>query len=302
MSSEIDLGKYLNPKVVSTVKRLDLQAKCIIEGFISGRHKSPFHGFSTDFSEHRRYNEGDPIKDIDWNVFGKTERYYIKKYQAETNLECTLMVDISSSMGYKHEDSDVSKLDYAVFLAAALSYLNIRQQDSVALITFDDKLCSYLKPKSKKTHLMSIIKTLANAQTSTATSFQNSLMNALSLIKHRGIVVVISDFLGDTENALKALQQLRYRKNDVVVFHVLDKAELDLPFSSMAKFIDTEDKSEIIANADQIRKAYKEEIDAFIERIRTECVKLNANYLQINTSQPFDYALEEFLMQRKKLF
>ena len=135
--------------MVSAVQRLDLQAKCIVEGFIAGRHRSPFHGFSSQFSEHRKYNEGDPIKDIDWNVYAKTERHYIKKYEAETNLDCTLCVDVSSSMGYRHDDSEVSKLDYAIFLSAAIAYMLTKQQDSVGLITFDQDLCDYIRPKSK---------------------------------------------------------------------------------------------------------------------------------------------------------
>ncbi|MCM8543203.1 MAG: DUF58 domain-containing protein [Lentisphaeraceae bacterium] len=301
--SESDLGKYLDPKVVSAVQRLDLQAKCIIEGFISGRHRSPFHGFSSQFSEHRKYNIGDPIKDIDWNVYAKTERHYIKKYEAETNLDCNICVDISSSMGYQHEDSEVSKLEYAIYLTAAISYMLTKQSDSVGLITFDQDLCHYIRPKSKKTHLTSIINTLAKVKTEKTSDFKAALPQTLKLLKHRGLVVIFSDFLGDTESALNAISMLRCRKNDVIVFQVMDRAEIDLPFSYMANFVDTENNEiQIKAKAESIRKAYQEEIQTFIKHIENECTKIGVTHVLLNTSDSFDKALEQFILKRSRCF
>ncbi|NQZ57854.1 MAG: DUF58 domain-containing protein [Lentisphaeraceae bacterium] len=299
--AESDLGKYLNPKVVNAVARLDLQAKCIVEGFISGRHRSPFHGFSSQFSEHRKYNTGDPIKDIDWNVYAKTEKYYIKKYEAETNLACTMCVDISSSMGYKHEDSDVSKLEYAIYLTAAISYMLTKQQDSVGLITFDEELCHYIRPKSKLSHLSTILSTLANVKTEKPSNFGATLPQVLKFMRNRGLVVVCSDFLGDTDEAISALQMLRCKKNDVIVFHILDQAELDLPFDTLAQFVDSENNElQVQAKAESIRKSYKEEIAKFTGKVKDECDKLGISYQLLSTIDPFDKALQEFIMARKR--
>jgi uncharacterized protein (DUF58 family) len=301
--AEADLGKYLNPKIVNAVKRLDLQAKCIVDGFLSGRHRSPFHGFSSQFSEHRRYNEGDPIKDIDWNVYAKTEKHFIKKYEAETNLECHICVDVSSSMGYKHEQSDVSKLEYAIFLAAAISYMITQQQDCVGLITFDNQLCHYIRPKSKKTHLATIITTLSQTKTLEQTNFSSALPKTLKLLNHRGLIVFCSDFLGDTEAALQTLATLRCRRNDIIVFQILDQAEIDLPFNYLANFVDTENNEvQVKAKAENIRKAYKEEINQFTSHIHNECEKMGVSHLLLSSSDPFDKALEEFLIKRKRCF
>ena len=299
--AEEGLSKYLDPAVVNSVKRLDLQARCIVEGFISGRHRSPFHGFSTTFSEHRKYNSGDPIKDIDWNVYARTERHYIKKYEAETNLECMLIVDTSKSMAYRSAYSEVSKLEYSVLVAAALSYMLIKQQDSVGLMTFDSKLCHFLKPGSKLSQLKKILAILSTARQTEGTSYMDGLGKSLGLIKHRGLVVFFSDFLGDTEEAFKVLRMLRFKKHDVVVFHMFDPAELDLPFEDMGRFVDSEDSSQFLtANADQIREAYREEIEQFIGTVKKECEALKANYIQVRSSEPFDKVIQEFLLHRKQ--
>lgn len=300
---DLDLGKYLNPGVVSAVERLDLQAKCIVEGFTAGRHRSPFHGFSSTFSEHRRSNIGDPIKDIDWNVYAKTEKHFIKKYEAETDLHCYIVMDISSSMGYKHENSEVSKLNYGIFLAAAISYMITKQQDSIGLITFDNELCHYIRPKSKMTHLTNIITTLSQVKTSKETNFTSSLPNSIKLMKQKGLVVLITDMLGDTEAALQTLQMLRCKKHDVIVFQILDEAELKLPFKEMSSFIDTENNDlHVKAKADEISQAYQDEINTFTNSIKAECEKIGASYLLLSTSDPFDKALGEFLLKRRSCF
>jgi uncharacterized protein (DUF58 family) len=303
MADESGFGKYLNPKDVIPVQRLDLQAKCIVEGFISGRHQSPHHGLSSQFSEHRKYNTGDPIKHVDWNVYAKTERHYIKKYEDETNLECTICIDTSSSMGYKHEDSDIAKLDYAILLAAAISHMLTKQQDSVGLITFDQELCQYIRSRSKLSHLADIINSLANIKADKKTDFKTALPQAIKLLNHRGLIVIFSDFLGETEAAIQALAMMRHRKNNIVVFHIMDQAELDLPFSNVTQFIDSENNElQVKANADDIKKAYKAEIDAFTKHVENECCKIGISYLLLSTSEPFDKALQEFLIKRQKCF
>ena len=259
--AEVDLGKYLNPEVVSTIDRLDLQAQSIVEGFFVGRHRSPFQGFSSTFSEHRRYNHGDPVKDIDWNVYAKTERHFIKKYEAETDLNCYICVDISSSMAYKSDGSELSKLDYASLVAAAIAYLLIKQQDNVGLITFDNELCHYMRPKSKTSHLFDILTTLSKVKATSKTQFSTSIPKALKLMKQKGLVIFVSDMLGDTDSAIQTLQMLRCKKHDVIAFQILDRAEMELPFSSMGNFVDVENESlNIRAKAKDIRQIYEDEI------------------------------------------
>jgi uncharacterized protein (DUF58 family) len=301
--SEMDLGKYLNPQVVSTIKRLDLQAKCIIEGFISGRHRSPFQGFSSQFSEHRRYHHGDPIKDIDWNVYAKTEKHFIKKYEAETDLDCYLCVDTSSSMNYKHKNSNVSKLDYAIYLSAALAYMIIKQQDNVGLVTFDNTVTQYHRPKSTLKQLAQIITALEDTTQSKASDFTLALPQILKLFKHKGLIILFSDFLGDTEAALKSLAMMRGKKHDIIVFHVLDQAEIDLPFDDLTEFVDIENTATTVtAKAGDIRDQYKKEIQNFTQYLQNECENMGVSYLQLSTTEPFDKALEQFLLKRKRCF
>jgi len=297
---ETNLTKYLQPQVIQKIARLDVQAKCIVEGFISGLHRSPFHGFSTEFSEHRKYVEGDDIKYIDWNVYGKTDRHYIKKFEAQTNLECTLLVDVSKSMAYRYAGDSVSKLEYAIFLAAAMSYLMVKQHDSVGLVTFDNLLRAYVRPQSKPSQLTTIIGLLAKTKTSEVTDFSATLGRITGLLKHRGLVVILSDFLGDIDGAIEGLKRLRFKGNDIIAFHILDRAELDLPFQGNSLFIDSENPDhQVVAQADQIRRQYRQEIGRFLARVRDECANLRVHYLGLNTAQAFDVALREFLMERR---
>ena len=295
------LGKYLNPEIVSAVKRLDLQAKCIVDGYLSGRHHSPNHGFSTQFSEHRSYIKGDPLKDIDWKVYARSNKYTVRKYEAETNLECTLIVDISSSMGFKHEKSSFSKLEYAICLSAALSLLLTKQQDSVGLITFDNKVRHYIRPASKRSHLMSILNTLVQVETGEPTIYADSLPSAVSLLRHRGLVVLFTDLLGDTESALKTLQILSHQKHDVIVFQIFDPIEIDLNYDSLMDFQDTENSNtHIIAHPEQIKQAYRAEINKFIEATKTSCENARITYCFMSSAEPFDKAIQEFMKRRSR--
>jgi uncharacterized protein (DUF58 family) len=291
--------QYLKPEVIQRIARLDLQARCIAEGFLSGLHRSALHGFSTEFSEHRKYTPGDSIRFIDWQVYGRTDRLYVRKYEAQTNLECSLLVDISKSMGYRHESSSVSKLEYAIYLAAAMSYLMVNQQDSVGLATFDNMLRTYIRPNAKPRQLSTIIGNLAATRPSETTEFKTCFPRIASLLRHKGLVVLFSDFLGDIDDLVHGLHRLRHKGHDVIVFHILDPAELDLPFTRSSRFIDTEDSSsQVQAEADQIRAAYREEINAFTDRVKDECTKQRVQYLLLNTAQPFDVALQHFLIER----
>ena len=226
--------KYLKPEVIRQVARLDLRAKFIVEGFIAGLHASPFHGFSVEFSEHRKYTAGDNISDIDWNVYAKTDRFYIKKFQAETNLTGYLVMDLSGSMGYTYRQ-ELTKFEYGISLAAALCYLMIHQQDPVGLIAFDQKVRQSLAPGSKRSQLGNILSLLAKLKPAGTTDIEASLHQVAGMIRHRSLVMLFSDLLGDPEPILRALHRLRFAGHDLIIFHILDEAEAHVPLRGDAR-------------------------------------------------------------------
>ena len=293
-------AQYLNPDIIQQVTRLDLKAKFIVEGFIAGLHRSPFHGFSTEFSEHRKYNLGDEIKSIDWGVYAKTDKYYIRKYEAETNLECFLIVDMSESMGYRYDETQVTKLEYATYLAAAMGYLMTKQQDPVGLITFDTRIRDFMGCRSKRDHLVSIISALSKNKPGGQTNFEQAILHASGLIRHRGLVVVFSDLLDDPEKVIQGIHNLRFRGHEVIVFHILDAAEVDFPFKGVTIFEDVESDAHVQVDPDTVREGYQEQINALIETYRDECRNADVDYVQVTTSTPFDKALLEFLRRRER--
>jgi uncharacterized protein (DUF58 family) len=293
--------QYLKPDVIRTVARLDLRARFIVEGFLSGLHASPYHGFSVEFSEHRRYAQGDDPKDIDWLVFAKTDRFYIKKYQAETNITGYLVMDLSESMDYTYRQQ-LTKFEYSVCLAAALGYLMIYQQDPVGLITFDEKIRNSLPAKSKRAQLGNILALLANLKPKGPTEIAKNLRQITAMLKHRSLVMLFSDLLGDPEPIINSLHLLRHRGHDVILFHVLDEAEVNFPFDGMVDLKDPESGQNLIVDADGMRSDYLDAIKEHCETFRRECFKAGIDYVPINTSQPFDKALLEYLSQRKARF
>lgn len=293
--------QYLKPDVIRTVARLDLRARFIVEGFLSGLHASPYHGFSVEFSEHRRYAQGDDPKDIDWLVFAKTDRFYIKKYQAETNITGYLVMDLSESMDYTYRQQ-LTKFEYCVCLAAALGYLMIHQQDPVGLITFDDKIRHSLPAKSKRAQLGNILALLARLKPTGPTEIAKNLRQITAMLKHRSLVMLFSDLLGDPEPIINSLHLLRHRGHDVILFHVLDEAEVNFPFDGMVDLKDPESGLNLVVDADGMRSDYLDAIKEHCETFRRECFKAGIDYVPINTSQPFDKALLEYLSQRKARF
>lgn len=291
--------RYLNPEVIRKVARLDLKAKFIVEGFISGLHGSPFHGFSVEFSEHRKYTPGDEIQTIDWAVYARTDKYYIKKFQAETNLNCYLLLDISESMNYGTIEGN-SKLDYAKCLVAALAYLMIHQQDPVSLITFDTKIQTFLPPKSKRSQLSHILTQLNRAHSTQQTDIASVIHSVAQLIRHRGLVVLFSDLLEDTDRLLSALHRLKFGGHDMIVFHILDHSEVHFPFDHTANFIDPETNESMTVDPKAIREEYLKEIQNFLGTLRKEMNLLHVDYVPLHTGTPFDEALVSFLMNRKK--
>ena len=290
--------KYLKPEVIRQVSRLDLRAKFIVEGFISGLHASPFQGFSVEFSEHRKYTAGDNISEIDWSVYAKTDRFYVKKFQAETNLTGYLCMDLSGSMGYTYRQ-DLTKFEYGVSLAAALGYLMIHQQDPVGLVAFDKAVVQSLAPKSKRSQLGNIISVLAGLRPSGETEIAKSLHQIASMIRHRSLIMVFSDLLGDADPIYKSLHRLRHSGHDVIIFHILDEAEAMFPFEGMVELEDNETHEMIEIDADAIKADYLEEVEAFRAGYRKECRGARIDYVPIHTGMPFDKALMSYLHSRQ---
>ena len=297
--------EYLRPDVIQQVARLDLKARFIVEGFLSGLHGSPYHGFSAEFSEHRKYTIGDDLKSVDWSVFGRTDRFYVKKFEAETNLNCYLLVDVSESMAYSW-GGVITKLQYCTYLAAALGYLMISQQDAVALATFDSEIVGYVPAKSKRVHLGAILAALSAAQRHRPSALSRSLHSAAELFRRRGLVLLFSDLLPQPEESrediMAALRHFTYRGHDLICFHVLDHAELSLPHEGPTRFVDVETDRHIKLQPEAVREDYRREIRGFIEYFRQSCAEARFDYVQVDTSVSFDRVLIAYLTNRKSHF
>ncbi len=288
---------YLDPEVIRQVERLDLKARFIVEGFLAGLHASPFQGFSVEFSEHRKYVPGDDTRTVDWTVFAKTDKLYVKKFEAETTMECHLVVDTSASMGYSY-GSRVSKFEYAIYLAAALAFLMIHQQDSVGLITFSEEIRQYLKPHSKRSHLMNILGELARVSPAGKSNIDACLHDVAELVRARGLVLVMSDLLSDPEPIKEALHHLKFKGHDLILFHILDHAETNFPFEGLRRFREPETGEELEVDASAFRDSYLQAIDTFVDDYRETCFRSKVDYTQMDTAVPFDRALTSFLINR----
>jgi uncharacterized protein (DUF58 family) len=288
---------YLKPEVIRQIGRLDLKAKYIVEGFISGLHGSPYDGFSVEFSEHRKYEPGDEISAIDWAVYGRTDRYYVKKFRAETNMQCFLVVDASASMNYA--TAGITKFDYAVGVAAALAYLMIKQNDPVGLITFSDRVRSLIPPRSRRSHLYAILEHLAKLKTTGQTSIGGSMHEVAELVRRRSMVIVFSDFLEGLDTLLPALHHLAFKRHDIVLFHVLDHAEVTLPFDDLATFTDLETGERLIADPESVRTGYLNALNRHLEDLRSRAGDARIDYVLMDTATPYDKALSAFLINRR---
>jgi uncharacterized protein (DUF58 family) len=293
--------KYLRPEVIRQVARLDLRAKFIVEGFLAGLHASPFHGFSVEFSEHRKYVPGDDLKDLDWNIYAKTDKYYLKKFEAETNLTGYLVMDLSASMAYTYRQ-ELTKLEYAICLAAALGYLMIHQQDPVGLVTFDTHIQASLPPHSRRTQLGTILGVLANLKPSGKTDVAACLHQLAVMMRSKGLVMLFSDLLTEPAPVMESLHHLRHRGNEVILFHILDEAEVHFPFDGVIEFEDVEEPKRLTLDARNMRGDYLQSLGEFREYYRSECARANIDYVPIDTSVSFDKALMTYLLQRQKRF
>lgn len=294
----MSVEKYLKPEVINQIKRLDLRAQFVVKGFLHGLHASPFQGFSVEFSEHRKYSHGDDLKDIDWQVFAKTDKYYVRKFEAETNITGYLMMDLSSSMGYKYQQT-LTKFDYAICLAAALAYLMTQQQDPVGLVTFNDKIQSSLQPRSKRTQLANILSLLSKIKPEGTTDFKHCIEQLAAMLKTRSLLMVFSDFLVDEQETIDALYRIRHGGHDVILFHILDEAEVSFPFRGLYKMTDPETGEEIKIDGDGFRSDYQKQIAEFRDNLARECRKSGVDYVPLDTSMQFDRALMEYLLSRR---
>ena len=291
--------KYMNPEIINKIDNLSLRARLVVEGFIIGMHKSPYHGFSVEFSEHRPYGYGDEIRYIDWKLWGKTDRFYIKQFEEETNLKCNIILDKSSSMNFG--SNNINKFDYSKSLAAALSYLMIKQQDAVGLTTFDDKIDISIKPKSKISHLNLLLKTMHNSKVGGETNISN-LLHALAEVTHKkGLIILISDLLDNEKEIVKGLRHFRYKGHEVIIFHIIDPKEKDLDYNENINFIDIENNSALMADSRIIRDKYNKAFDSFCKYYEYECLKNKIDYVPITTNDSLDKSLMQYLIKRSQI-
>lgn len=298
--AENDFKKYLDPVFISKLNSLELKAKTVVEGFMVGLHKSPYHGFSAEFSQHRSYMQGDPIKNIDWKLFAKTDKYFIKQFEEETNLAAHIVLDVSKSMSFKHSGS-VTKSEYANTLAASLIYLLNKQRDAVGLVLYSDKIENYIVPKSIKTYLTLLLKTISEQELSGKTNTAICLNSIAEKIKKRGLVIIISDLFDSPESVISALKHFYYKKNEVIVFQIIDKTEKEFNFGRDAVFVDIETGEEIITQSAQIQKSYQTAFSEYSNLLKTECAKYGIDYNLIDTNEPYDKALLKLFNKRKRL-
>ena len=290
--------RYVRPEVLARLGRLNLVARAVVEGFVTGLHRSPYHGFSVEFSEHRPYVPGDDPAHLDWLALARTDRYYIKKYEEETNLKATLLLDTSSSMAFRSEG--LSKLEYGCYLGASLAFLMVRQQDSVGLTTFGEKVEHFIPPRSTPTHLNLLLRTLEGLKVGEGvrTDIAGAFHLLAERIRRRGMIVIISDLLDDPRQVIRALSHFRHKKHEVLVFHVLDRHELDFPYRRLTDFLDMEDRRRLQVDPAYVREEYRRQMSEFIATYKRECAAHDIDYILTDTSVPYDFMLFSYLNKR----
>lgn len=290
--------RYLDPAVIARLATMELRAKTIVEGFISGLHRSPFRGFSVEFAEYRQYLPGDDLSTIDWKVYARSDRHYVKKYEEDTNLDCHIMLDVSASMTYA--SGEVSKLAYGSYLAAALAYLMHRQRDAVGLVAFDQQIVDRLPASTRPGHLKSVLLALSRLQAGTRSDVSKPMHQLAEALARRSMSVVISDLLDDPAEVTGGLKHLRFRGTDVIVFHILDRAELTFPFEHPARFKDVETGTELLAAPLAVRKEYLRRLEELLGTYERELRGAGIDYVRLDTSTPLDRALLAYLSTRAR--
>jgi uncharacterized protein (DUF58 family) len=291
-------NRLLDPAVLAEISSLDLVARTIVEGFVAGLHRSPDFGFSQEFAEYRSYTPGDDLRHIDWNVFARTERMYLKRYRGETNTQVMVLLDASASMGYG--SGAVRKIDYAKYLAAALVYLAHMQRDGAGLIAFHDQVANFIPPSGRQGQLLRLLHSIDNVQLGRRTDFDRPFMELQHFLKRRGVTILISDFFEKAETIIKTVEPLRFRGNELVLFHVLDPMELELHLHEPVLLLDMETEQAIEATPDYARTEYREKIDSHIEDLRSKSQAAGIDYFFMRTDRPLDEGLREYFNVRKR--
>ena len=293
--------QYLDPVALGKLKNLSIAARRVVEGFFAGQHRSPQKGFSIEFAEHREYTPGVDPRHIDWRVFGRRDKLYVKQYEEETSLRCYLLVDKSASMGYKSDAAKLSKLEYASFLAASLAYLMAFQHDAVGLMTYDSKVRDRIGARQGSGHLQLLMQTLEKTTPGGETSLADNFHELAETLKRRALVVVISDLSDDPEKIVAALKHFRHNRSEVIVIQTLDESEITFPFDDVTRIEDMESHREVVSDPEAFRKAYLEELSRFLDTIRNGCTSGQIDYAIARTDEPFDRFLGNFLVRRQMM-
>jgi uncharacterized protein (DUF58 family) len=293
---EEDPRRFLHPETIARISRLDLRARHVVEGFISGMHRSPFFGHSVEFVQHREYVPGDDIRDLDWKVWSKTDRFYIKQYEEDTNLRSTLVVDVSESMHYGR--GALNKYNYGCTAAACLAYLLLRQQDSVGCITFDSDVRQIVPARSQQTHIDAIVKAMDVSRPREKTDLEKILRRVTESVRGRGMIILVSDLLADREPFLRGLEMLCHRRHDVLVFHILDDDELTFPFAGTTRFEGMEELPNLLCDPRALRDGYIEALEEYLVEVRRGCTRLGIDYQLVRTGDYLDAVLSKFLHHR----
>jgi uncharacterized protein (DUF58 family) len=293
---EEDPRRFLHPTTIARISRLDLRAQHVVEGFISGMHRSPFFGHSVEFVQHREYTPGDDIRYLDWKVWSKTDRFYVKQFEAETNLRCNLVVDVSESMHYGR--GALNKYEYGCTIAACLGYLLLRQQDAVGVITFDEDVRQTLPPRSQQRHIDGIVKSMDVSRPRAKTDIEKILRRVTETIASRGMIVLVSDLLVDREPLFRGLEMLIQRRHDILIFHVLDEDEMTFPFSGTTRFEGMEEMPNLLCDPRSLRDGYLEALEEYLVEVRRGCTRLGIDYVLVRTNDYLDAVLTKFLHHR----
>jgi uncharacterized protein (DUF58 family) len=294
--SEDDPRRFLHPETIAHISPLELRARQVVEGFLSGMHRSPFFGHSVEFVQHREYVPGDDLRHLDWKVWSKTDRHYVKQYEEDTNLRGTLVVDVSESMHYGR--GALNKYQYACTVAACLGYLLLRQQDSVGVITFDAEVRQVVPSRSAQTHIDAVVKALDVSRPRAKTDLEKVLRRVAETINRRGLIILVSDLLADREPLFRGLEMLCHRRHDVLVFHVLDQDEMSFPFAGTTRFDGMEGLPDLLCDPRALRDGYLEALGEYLVEVRRGCARKGIDYLLVHTGEPLDAVLARFLHQR----
>jgi uncharacterized protein (DUF58 family) len=291
-----DTRRFLHPETIARISRLDLRAQHVVEGFISGMHRSPFFGHSVEFVQHREYTPGDDIRYLDWKVWSKTDRFYVKQFEAETNLRCNLIVDVSESMHYGR--GPLNKYEYGCTAAACLGYLLLRQQDAVGVITFDEDVRQILPPRCQQRHIDGIVKSMDISRPRDKTDIEKILRRVTETVASRGLIVIVSDLLVDREPLFRGLDLLVQRRHDILILHILDEDEMTFPFVGTTRFEGMEQLPHLLCDPRALRDGYLEALEEYLTEVRRGCTRLGIDYVLVRTSEYLDAVLSKFLHHR----